>query len=90
MGQVRLEDVAEHRKSNLEEVEGLAFVDLEESPDSLGHGYFHASPEASSDLIMTIRYGLKPGKEGGRPLTPLGLVFWRLEAGYPYSSQHED
>lgn len=90
MGQVRLEDVAEHRKAHLEEVEGLAFVDLEEAPDSLGHGYFHASPEASSDLIMTIRYGMKPGEESGRPLTPLGLVFWRIEEGYPYASQSDE
>lgn len=84
MGQVNISDVADHRKDALANVEGLAFIDLEEAPDSLGHGYFHASPEASSDLIMTIRYGLKPGAENGRPLTPLGLLFWRMSEGYPF------
>lgn len=87
MGRVNVDDVAEHRRSVLNTVEGLAFVDLEEAEDSLGHGYFHNSPEASSDLIMTIRYGLKPGEDNGRPLTPLGLVFWQIEEGYPDTVQ---
>lgn len=87
MGQLNVGDVAEHRKGALAAVEGLAFIDLEEAPDSLGHGYFHGSPEASSDLIMTIRYGLKPGGENGRPLKPLGPVFWRIEKGYPFAIQ---
>ena len=84
MGRINVNDVADHRKGVLAAVEGLAFIDLEEAEDSIGHGYFHNSPEASSDLIMTIRYGLKPGRENGRPLTPLGMVFWQIEAGYPH------
>lgn len=85
MGQLNIDDVADHRKGALADVQGLAFVDLEEAPDSLGHGYFHASPEASSDLIMTIRYGMKPGEENGRPLTSIGMVFWRMYKGYPHA-----
>ena len=59
-------------------------LDLQEKADRTGHGYFHSSPEASSDLIMTIRYGMRPGVEGGRPLTRVGPVFWRIEPGYPF------
>jgi esterase/lipase superfamily enzyme len=89
MGRINVDDVADHRKSVLAAVEGLAFVDLEEAADTLGHAYFHNSPEASSDLVMTIRYGLKPGVEGGRPMAPLGMVFWRLEKGYPHVEQND-
>ena len=56
------------------------------STDSTGHGYFHSSPEASSDLIMTLRYGLRAGEEDGRPLEHLGAMFWRIEPGYPNQS----
>lgn len=90
MGRINVNDVADHRKAVLAAVEGLAFIDLAEATDTIGHGYFHNSPEASSDLIMTIRYGLKPGKEHGRPLTPLGMVFWRIEEGFPFDVQAAD
>jgi hypothetical protein len=29
-----------------------------------GHGYFRASPWASSDILMTLYYGLKPKERG--------------------------
>jgi len=83
MGQVSLDDVPEERKRLLTQVQGLSFVELEEATDSTGHGYFHSSPEASSDLIMTIRYDMKPGKENGRPLTPIAPLFWKMNTGYP-------
>jgi esterase/lipase superfamily enzyme len=84
MGRLGLDDVATDRLKDLDNVEGLSFVDLQEKADRTGHGYFHSSPEASSDLIMTIRYGMRPGVEGGRPLTRVGPVFWRIEPGYPF------
>ena len=84
VGRVEFGDVAEERLGDLAMLEGLAFVDLKERADRTGHGYFHSSPEASSDLIMTIRYDLKPGPDEGRPLKQLGPVFWSIEPGYPY------
>ena len=85
MGRVNMSDVAEHRKDTLKHVRGLSFIELEDAPDATGHGYFHSSPEASSDLIMTIRYGMEPGAENGRPLTPIAPPFWHMGIGYPSS-----
>jgi hypothetical protein len=48
----------------------------------LGHGYFHSSPAASSDLILVMRYGRRPGAENGRPLKNLQEGFWMLENDY--------
>ena len=84
MGMIGLESVDKSRIADLKVLEGLSFVDLKKRADSTGHGYFHSSPEASSDLIMTLRYGLKPGAESGRPLNQLGPIFWSIEPGYPY------
>ena len=47
-----------------------------------GHSYFRENPAVSSDLVLKIRYGLKPG-DPGRPLEHVGLNFWRVPEGYP-------
>jgi esterase/lipase superfamily enzyme len=90
VGRVDLDDVAQERLGDLAVLEGLAFVDLKERADRTGHGYFHSSPEASSDLIMTIRYSMKPGPDNGRPLKQVGPVFWSIEPGYPYGTDNAD
>ena len=53
-----------------------------------GHSYFRDNPAVSSDLVLTIRYGLKPG-ETGRPLKHIGLNFWRVPEGYPANAKIE-
>jgi esterase/lipase superfamily enzyme len=83
LGRVDIKDVDPERKDALSHASGIAIVDLKEKVDRTGHGYFHNSPEASSDLIMMVRYGLQPGAEGGRPLTPVGVIFWQIDSGYP-------
>ena len=90
VGRVDFEDVATERVDDLAVLDGLSFVDLKERADRTGHGYFHSSPEASSDLIMTIRYSMKPGSDNGRPLKQVGPVFWSIEPGYPYGSDDAD
>lgn len=59
-------------------------VNFKGSPDStgFGHDYFRTNPSVSSDLVLLLRYGLKPG-EPGRPLEALGFKFWRVPPGYP-------
>lgn len=86
MGRVSVETFTEENLALLENVEGISFVRLEEVVDSTGHGYFHNSPEASSDLILNLRYGRDPGTEHGRPLESMGPRFWLIKPGYPGST----
>lgn len=86
VGRVSMKYVEEGRRDVLGHAKGIAIVDLQKKADRKGHGYFYSSPEASSDLVMTIRYGLEPGLEDGRPLTPVGLIFWQIQPGYPYDA----
>ncbi len=53
-----------------------------------GHSYFRDNPAVSSDLVLKIRYGFKPG-EAGRPLEHIGLNFWRVPEGFPANSKIE-
>ena len=48
-----------------------------------GHGYFHASPSVSSDLVLLLREGRLPGAEHGRPLDIGTHGFWEIRSGYP-------
>ena len=49
----------------------------------VGHGYFHASPAVSSDLILLLRDDLDPGADHGRPLVQKAQNFWELADDYP-------
>jgi esterase/lipase superfamily enzyme len=89
LGRMSIKEIPEDRLETVDLVEGLSFVELEKKADASGHGYFHASPEASSDLIMTLRYGMKPGEQNGRPLSPIGGAFWLIKPDYPYSVNSE-
>ncbi len=53
-----------------------------------GHDYFRTNAAVSSDLVLMIRYGFKPG-ETGRPLEHIGLNFWRVPEGYPANAKIE-
>jgi len=53
-----------------------------------GHDYFRTNAAVSSDLVLMIRYGLKPG-DPGRPLEHIGLNFWRVPEGYPANAEIE-
>ncbi len=55
----------------------------------LGHSYFYGSPAVSSDLLLVLRDGRKPGAEYGRPLKRQADGFWRLERDYPTSGSRE-
>ncbi len=52
---------------------------------AFGHGYFHANPAVSSDLILLVRYGLAPGAEHGRPLDISKTGLWMVTDAYPGS-----
>jgi esterase/lipase superfamily enzyme len=53
-----------------------------------GHSYFRDNPAVSSDLVLLIRDGFKPG-EAGRPLEHIGLNFWRVPEDYPANAKIE-
>jgi esterase/lipase superfamily enzyme len=61
----------------------LALVDITGAANfdaDNGHAYFRKSPWVSSDVLMTLRYGLAPGERG---LVRLGeSPIWRFPADY--------
>lgn len=50
---------------------------------AFGHGYFHANPAVSSDLILLMRYHLPPGADYGRPLGVSDTGLWMVDDDYP-------
>jgi len=47
-----------------------------------GHTFFRTNPAVSSDLVLTVRYGLPPGAEAGRPLDHIEGYFWKIGDEY--------
>jgi len=66
----------------------VTVVNFEGESTGYGHDYFRTNPAVSSDLVLMIRYGFKPG-ETGRPLEHIGLNFWRVPEGYPANAKTE-
>jgi esterase/lipase superfamily enzyme len=84
MGRLGVEDLQADGFVAMEKIEGVSFIDLQESTSSTSHSYFHSNPAASSDLILLVRYGLAPGAENGRPLESVAPGFWLIKPEYPY------
>ena len=66
----------------------VTVVNFEGESTGYGHDYFRTNPAVSSDLVLMIRYGFRPG-EPGRPLEHIGLNFWRVPEGYPANAKIE-
>ena len=66
----------------------VTVVNFDGESSGYGHDYFRTNPAVSSDIVLKIRYGLKPG-EAGRPLEHIGLNFWRVPDAYPANSKIE-
>ena len=66
----------------------VTVVNFQGESNGYGHSYFRNNPAVSSDLVLMIRYGFKPG-EPGRPLEHIGLNFWRVPEGYPANAEIE-
>ncbi len=86
LGRLSPEDVGDRELSSIGHLEGVSIIEFTGKADVTGHGYFHSSPAASSDLILSIRYDRMAGADQGRPLVPVAPGFWRLEPGYPNPS----
>jgi len=61
---------------HVREVGLIDVIQVQGNTGFIGHSYFHSDPEASSDLIALLRYGLRPN-EPGRPLEEVERPFWR-------------
>jgi len=79
-------DISELTKTELDRLKvnssRITVVNFQGKSTGYGHSYFRTNPAVSSDLVLIIRYGLKPG-DSGRPLEHIGANFWRVPPGYP-------
>ena len=90
IGRLGVEDLQADDLAAMEKIEGISFIDLQESKSVTGHSYFHSNPAASSDLILLVRYGLAPGAENGRPLESVAPGFWLIKPEYPHLPDDEN
>jgi hypothetical protein len=55
------------RQALIDHRDKISFINVSEAEGASsgnGHGYFRASPWASSDVLMTLYYGLTPEQRG--------------------------
>jgi esterase/lipase superfamily enzyme len=83
LGQLRGRDLTPEQQRRMAGMTHLQFIDAKVSAGFVGHSYFYENPAASSDLILLLRDGRRPGAENGRPLIKRPDGFWELRDGYP-------
>jgi esterase/lipase superfamily enzyme len=89
LGTLRITDLTEQEIRMMKaRAARITVVNFEGESTGYGHSYFRTNPAVSSDLVLMIRHGLKPG-ETGRPLEHIGLNFWRVPEGYPVNATTE-
>ncbi len=84
-GQIRASDLGEQEQSIFKIVKNVSFIDVHGAQSFIGHSYYLNNPSASSDIILTINNGSKPGSLK-RPLIHRMLNFWEMPVDYPGSS----
>jgi len=82
LGTLSIEAISADGKRLLDEIKRVEVVQCNVSGFGTSHDYSFTHPAAFSDLILVLRDGRKAGRENGRPLTPLGGVFWSLDNSY--------
>ncbi|MBN2583500.1 MAG: alpha/beta hydrolase [Planctomycetes bacterium] len=84
LGQVEAEDLPRRQTELLQHLTGIQFIDCSVAGSgSDTHEYFYGHPAVSSDLILLLRDGRRPGAENGRPLSPRTGGIWRIHEEYP-------
>jgi esterase/lipase superfamily enzyme len=86
-GRVQEDDLGEREQQIFTAVTNVNIVEVQ-GVSGIGHAYFRKSPAASSDLILIVHDGLRPG-EPGRPLTREVLNFWTMPKDYPNPPNRE-
>lgn len=82
LGTLSKSDVSKGDQELLAQLPGMACVQCFVSGFGTSHDYMFTNPGAMSDLILVLRDGKNPGAANGRPLTPLGGAFWKLDNNY--------
>jgi esterase/lipase superfamily enzyme len=82
LGTLSKKDVSEADQELLAKIANVEFVQCVVSGYGTSHDYVFTNPGAMSDLILLLRDRKDPGTANGRPLTPLGGAFWRLDNSY--------
>ena len=67
----------------------MNIIEVEGVDSAVGHGYFHSSPNASSDMILILRDGKRPG-DRARHFERENLNFWTMPAEYPQMKSRAD
>lgn len=90
LGKAQADEYSEDRKRLLSALPNMHIIDVDyvRGRDRYRHAYFRKSPAASSDVVLTLRYGRKPGAEHGRPLIHQGHNFWLLTDDYMLSEDY--
>jgi len=76
----RISPVARDYIKQSKDIYFVDVTDAEESGAGNGHAYFRNSPWASSDLLMTLRYGLTPAQRG--LVRKEGELSWSFPSDY--------
>jgi esterase/lipase superfamily enzyme len=87
-GRVQEDDFGEDEQQIFSEVTNVNIIQVQ-GVGGVGHAYFRSSPAASSDLILILRDGSRPGAPT-RPLTHETLNFWTMPKDYPKSPSGGD
>jgi esterase/lipase superfamily enzyme len=83
MGELQPGEISEAMREYLAHSSKLALINVEGAANydaGNGHAYFRQSPWVSSDVLMTLRYGLDPSARGLEQ--PEGSPVWRFPQDY--------
>ncbi len=82
VGSVEIAELNDRQRELLRRAENLDVIVCEDIGGGIfGHGYYD-DPVVSSDILMLLRYGWKPGEEERRGLERLGENTWRIDASH--------
>lgn len=87
-GRIQEEDLGEREQQIFTEVTNVNIIEVQ-GVGGIGHAYFRTSPAASSDLVLILHDGSRPG-EPARPLTHEFLNFWTMPKDYPNAPSDRD
>ena len=87
-GRVQEEDLGQREQQIFKEVTNVNIIEVQ-GVGGIGHAYFRTSPAASSDLVLILHDGSRPG-EPARPLTREFLNFWTMPKDYPGPASGRD
>lgn len=90
LGSIIVDQISPAQAARIKDLETINAVEVATKTKGIGHGYFIDDPATLSDVILVLRDGANAGEANGRPLTPVVDGIWRLETGYPETSQSKN